>query len=292
MSRHGNRQTRHDMDPRPFPGTTLAARIERAEARLAAGGARAAARRAPEAGAFARPLAGGFAACGDAASPFNKVAGLGFAGPLDETELAAVERDYAERGLPVRVELSNLAEPSIGALLTRRGYALVGFENVLGRPLAAGAEPGRADGVAVAESGQGEMRLWMDLVIDAFAHADEQGIPSDESFPRDVLESAYLDMESTGDFRRYLARLDGAPAGGAALRLDEGIAQLCGAATVPALRRRGVQSALLRERLEVAARRGCDLAVVTTQPGSKSQQNVQRQGFDLLYTRAVLVREP
>ena len=36
---------------------------------------------------------------------------------------------------------------------------------------------------------------------------------------------------------------------------------------------------------------GLDVAVVTTQPGSKSQQNVQRQGFELLYTRAVLVRE-
>ena len=53
-----------------------------------------------------------------------------------------------------------------------------------------------------------------------------------------------------------------------------------------------MQSALLRERLAIAVHRGCDLAVVTTQPGSKSQQNVQRQGFDLLYTRAVLVREP
>ena len=37
---------------------------------------------------------------------------------------------------------------------------------------------------------------------------------------------------------------------------------------------------------------GCDLAVVTTQPGSKSQENVQRRGFELLYTRAVLVLEP
>ena len=36
----------------------------------------------------------------------------------------------------------------------------------------------------------------------------------------------------------------------------------------------------------------CDVAVITTQPGSKSQQNAQRQGFDLLYTRAVLVKQP
>jgi hypothetical protein len=31
--------------------------------------------------------------------------------------------------------------------------------------------------------------------------------------------------------------------------------------------------------------------VVTTQPGSKSMQNVQKLGFDLLYARAILVRE-
>jgi hypothetical protein len=30
--------------------------------------------------------------------------------------------------------------------------------------------------------------------------------------------------------------------------------------------------------------------VITTLPGSKSQQNAQRRGFDLLYTRAILVK--
>jgi len=32
--------------------------------------------------------------------------------------------------------------------------------------------------------------------------------------------------------------------------------------------------------------------VVTTQPGSKSQQNALRRGFERLYTRAVLVKTP
>jgi ribosomal protein S18 acetylase RimI-like enzyme len=81
-------------------------------------------------------------------------------------------------------------------------------------------------------------------------------------------------------------------AGGASLRIQDGVAQLNGAATLPDHRRRGVQSALLRHRLADGARRGCDVAVVTTQPGSKSQQNVQRSGFSLLYTRAILVKEP
>jgi len=67
---------------------------------------------------------------------------------------------------------------------------------------------------------------------------------------------------------------------------------MCGAATLPAYRRRGVQSALLASRLALARELGCDLAVVTTQPGSKSQGNVQRLGFELAYSRAILVREP
>ncbi|MBP7678421.1 MAG: GNAT family N-acetyltransferase, partial [Thermoanaerobaculia bacterium] len=69
-----------------------------------------------------------------------------------------------------------------------------------------------------------------------------------------------------------------------------GLAQLCGAATLPDHRRRGIQTALLAERLAAAGRSGCGLAVVTTQPGSKSQENVRRRGFALLYTRAILVR--
>ena len=91
---------------------------------------------------------------------------------------------------------------------------------------------------------------------------------------------------------RYVARHDGVIAGGASIRMCAGIAQLAGAATALAHRRRGVQTALLAARLVDAARAGCDIAVVTTAPGSKSQQNVQRRGFQLLYTRAVLVKSP
>ena len=76
------------------------------------------------------------------------------------------------------------------------------------------------------------------------------------------------------------------------MRLDEaGVAQLAGAATLPAFRRRGVQRALLAARLAAARRAGCDLAVVTTQPGTQSQVNAERQGFRLLYARAILVKD-
>jgi GNAT superfamily N-acetyltransferase len=89
---------------------------------------------------------------------------------------------------------------------------------------------------------------------------------------------------------RYVARCDWVLAGGASFRIVEGVGQLLGAATAPAYRRQGIHTALLSARLADAAAGGCDIAVVTTQPGSKSQENMQRRGFDLLYTRAVLVK--
>jgi ribosomal protein S18 acetylase RimI-like enzyme len=128
-------------------------------------------------------------------------------------------------------------------------------------------------------------------VADGVAHPDTQGVPSHEEFPRAVVERAERDFVAAG-VMRYVALRDEVIAGGASLRIAERVAHLTGAATAPAHRRRGVQSALLSARLADAAAAGCDIAVVTTQPASKSQHNVQRRGFDLLYTRATLVKHP
>ena len=272
-----------------FCDVALAERIERAEAQLVAEAGAAAHRRRADAAGFVIPVAGGVASFAEAGSPFNKVAGLGFAGIPGAAALDEIEVAFAARGAPVQVELAHLADPAIGALLTGRGYRLASFENVLG--LALTGEPGRVApaGVEVRQIRAGEFESWLDVVAEGFAHPDTSGVPAHEEFPREVIARA--ERDDTG-MTRYVALLDGVIAGGARLRTAEGIAQLTGAATAPAHRRRGVQTALLSARLADAAAAGCDIAVVTTQPGSKSQRNVQRQGFDLLYTRAVLVKQP
>ena len=60
---------------------------------------------------------------------------------------------------------------------------------------------------------------------------------------------------------------------------------LRGAATVPELRRRGLQSALLQERMRYAFRHNCDLAMMVAEAGSNSQRNAERTGFRVAYTR-------
>jgi GNAT superfamily N-acetyltransferase len=276
-----------------FCGTELAARIEKAEARMMAEMTRPAGSRETKAvaGPFALPLAGGVATFAEPGAPMNKVAGLGFAGPPTSDALDLVERAFAERGSPVQVELGTLADPAVGTLLTERGYRLVGFENVLGLQLGrARPEPASSD-IAIARCEPQERDAWIDVMIDGFASPDSEGRPSPETFPRGTLERTMTGLTSAG-FVLLFARRAGAIAGGASFRITDGIAQLTGAATLPVHRRRGVQTALLTARLAEAGASGCDLAVITTAAGSKSQENVTRQGFTLLYTRAILVKQP
>jgi len=275
-----------------FCDAALAERIERVEAQLVAKGSEAARRRRADTAGFVIPVAGGVASFADEGSPLNKVAGLGFGGVPSAAALDEIERAFAARGAPVQIELAHLVDPAIGALLTERGYRLVSFENVLGLALTGEPERVTPPGVEVRPSGDDEFEPWLDVVAAAVAHPDSQGVPQHEEFPREVIVRAMRDFTAGAGVMRYVAVRDGVIAGGASFRITEGVAQLTGAATAPAHRRRGVQTALLSARLADAAAAGCDIAVITTQPASKSQQNAQRRGFDLLYTRAVLVKQP
>ncbi|HEY2765006.1 MAG TPA: GNAT family N-acetyltransferase [Pseudonocardiaceae bacterium] len=275
-----------------FCGTALAERIERVEAQLVAKGSEAARRRRADTVGFVIPIAGGVASFAEEGSPLNKVAGLGFGGVPGAAALDEIERAFTACGSPVQIELAHLVDPAIGALLTERGYRLVSFENVLGLGLQGEPERVTPPGVEVRPSGEDEFEPWLDVVAAGFAQPDTQGVPVHEEFPREVIARAVRDLVAAAGVMRYVALRDGVIVGGASFRMAEGVAQLTGAATAPAHRRRGVQTALLSARLADAAAAGCDVGVITTQPGSKSQQNAQRRGFDLLYTRAVLVKQP
>jgi GNAT superfamily N-acetyltransferase len=273
-----------------FADSSLAARIDRAEMRLSMSLAETIDQRSPDARVLVSPIAGGHAVFAGARSPANKAIGVGFDATIDEPALDAIEQAWRDRGEPVRFELSTLADASLAPLLSARGYRLTGFENVSGRAVDADAvPPSLPAGVTIEDVPSDDYLEWMNVTLDAFLEPDGSA-PNEDQYPRELLASIMADFVATPGFTRYLLRIHGAPAGEATLRLDDGVAQLCGAATLPAYRRRGIQSLLFNWRLAVARAAGCDLAVVTTQPGSKSQANAITQGFAVLYTRAVLIK--
>ena len=246
-----------------FVDEVLAARIEAGEAGLSSSVARGVA--AAGAAVAIDPVAGGLAVLARPGLPTNKVAGCGFAEPLDPDALTAIEARWWRDGEPVRFELSTLAPPALHQALLARGYQLEGFEHVLVRRLTAeDATPVLAAGVTVEEVSDATDADWLRVSVDGFGHPDHSS-PHEPPTPPEVLETLFRDLGSVA-LPRYLARVDGEPAGVASARYADGLVQLCGAATAPTFRRRGVQRALLTTRLAHAVATGCDLAVVTTSP--------------------------
>lgn len=272
----------------------LARRIDRFEARGSKAIGEAAIHNYPEVRPFVTQLGRGIAVYSGPESPANKVIGVGFDEEVEDATFEEIERNYFERGSSVQAEVATLANPALHALLTARGYRLQGFENVLGR-IATDSDLLTADteGITIDTVQEGDLDAWMDVVINGFERPDATGAGSGMPLPpRQAIETAFRLFSGMPGFRAYVARVGGATAGGGAVRIDEGIAQLCGASTLPSFRRRGIHAALLRRRLYDARCAGCDLTIMTAQPGSKSHFNAQRQGFVLLYSRAMLLKSP
>lgn len=72
---------------------------------------------------------------------------------------------------------------------------------------------------------------------------------------------------------------------GATIALHGRVADLGVTSTLAAYRNRGLQKLLLKERLNFAKSAGVRLATVTTEPGSISDLNIQKTGFNCAYTR-------
>jgi GNAT superfamily N-acetyltransferase len=145
---------------------------------------------------------------------------------------------------------------------------------VIGRGGGAGAPANEK--ISVRLAGGGEEELW--------ARTAAEGWGEFEELAAFVLELSQISARRDGALS-FMAELDGRAIATAGLFVNEGVALMAGASTIPEGRRQGAQLALLDARLRYAAERGCDLAMMCALPGSASQRNAERQGFRIAYTR-------
>ncbi len=262
-----------------FPDRALARRLEMHEAWSAREHARTQVRLYPETGASAQPAAEGYAIFCGRNSPLSQVYGWGASEPVRSADLDGIEAFFRDRGLRTRIRACPFSDPSLFHLLGERGYGVGGFMNVFARSLDGldGDQPalcGVRVGIAVAK----EARGWF----------ERYGAGGDWAEPDGV---AFMTIRTAqkADTQLFLAWIDGQPAGGGALEMHDGVAALMAADTLPAYRKRGLHTLLLHARLTAAIAAGCDLALVHTAPGSASQNNVLRAGFQLAYTALTLV---
>ncbi len=266
-----------------FSGRDLAQRLEAAEAAAGRQCVDVFLRRHPEVQAAAVQIAGGVATFTGIDSPITQAIGIGLDGLVFEEELDRLEDFFKSRGAPCAIEICPFVEISLVESLSRRGYRVAEFSNVLARELTLVERfTPAAPHLALRAAKVSESKLWTQTVAEGFA----------EHFP---VTPAILNVME-GFFYRpdaccFLAQIGDEVAGGGAVSFHRGVAVLFGASTLSRFRRRGVQTALLGARLAWAVGRGCDVAMSIAQPGSISQRNIERCGFCVMYTRAKLIRE-
>jgi len=260
----------------------LARRLELTQAWRGVNYARALHKLKPEIKVKVEPVGGGFMIFAGKDSPLNRAVGLGFQGPVPPPILDEVESFYQHRVSPIRVDLCPLAGLSLIELLSQRTYTIDEFKNILFISLDEDIpEPPHDPDIVIRQADSGEADLWIRTTAQGF---EESASPSPETLQ--ILLPNFHSENSVC----FFAIVGDEPVGGGGMYLYESAVELGGASTLPAFRRKGIQTALLVARLKEARRRGCRLAIVVTSPGSGSQRNIERVGFRLAYTKATVKR--
>jgi hypothetical protein len=255
-----------------FADLALARRLESAEAANAKGCTAI----HPEAASL--EIAGGCAVFVGAESPLTQAVGIGLAGPVRPTELDAIEAFFRDRGAKVSIELSPLADAGLFPLLAARGYRLSEFNNVLVKRLA---------GAQIVMTPR--VRRVLPDETDLWSHTVGRGFFEQSDLTTEEMEVGRAICAMPGALCYFATAPDGEPAGAAALAVYSGLATLFADSTIARFRRTGIHSELIAARLNEALARGCDLATASTLPGSGSQRNYERHGFEVVYTRVTLV---
>jgi GNAT superfamily N-acetyltransferase len=259
-----------------FADLALAKRLERAEGQSCVEFAEAQRRLQPDSGAEWIECAGAYAAFCGVDSPITQSFGLGIFEELSPDSLDTIERFFLECGAPVLHEVSPLAGVAALELLCRRNYRPIEISSVLYRSVEV-PDTTRDSHIRVRVIAPEEAQLWTEVSARGWAHEHPE------------LLDTILQLGAIISARRqstcFLAEIDHKPGAAGVLSMHGNVALFAGASTVPEMRRRGLQAALLQERMRYALDHGCDLAMMVAMPGSDSQRNAERNGFGIAYTR-------
>ncbi len=257
----------------------LVRRVEYSAAEFCARHVDALARLAPASGAAAQECDGGQLISFGPGRYVNRAMGVGLGGMAADEVVGAVGAFYGGRSLPASLEIGPWVDETLIAALAANGYRLERYRNVYVRDLESLPEPSDLD-IRPLDAHTSAARNEI-LAFGAAPDSDAR------RFAVEVCESASM-VEGVHDF---VAVIDDAAVACGSLNIVEGIGWFGGAATLPAFQGRGLQQALLAYRLQLAVTHNCAFAACTAVPDGQSARNVERLGFQLLYTQTVLRRD-
>jgi len=207
---------------------------------------------------------------------FNTIRGINEEDLLHLDELFT---HYEDQGISFRVEVTPLnGTEKVFRKLSEKGFYQSGFHCSF---------LGEANDVVIKESTDeiGIKRLEMDeFTLFADIYIRSFGLPA---FIKEGVRQNNEVLYDVPGWEFYLASYRGEPAGISALYIEDDVATLSTAATLPEYRGLGIQSALIGKRIQSAKEKGATYIASEAAFGSGSHRNMLRAGLSLGYTKSL-----
>ncbi|MFJ5770499.1 GNAT family N-acetyltransferase [Psychrobacillus sp. NPDC093180] len=207
---------------------------------------------------------------------FNTVRGLS---EDDIPYLEEIIAFYEKHAINFRFEITPMnSSESLFRALTDKGYYHSGFHASFN----GGSEEEKGQicqpDIEVCHLKRDDFDLFASIYVNGF------GLPS--FIQNDIKQNNEVLFDVAG-WQFYVAYVKGIPVGVAVLFVQEEIATLAAAATLPEYRGRGVQSTLIQKRIQDAFEKGAKNITSEAAFGSASHRNMERVGLKLAYTKAL-----
>jgi hypothetical protein len=226
-------------------------------------------------------LAGGLLSFTGPGSYSNQAVGLGMTGPVTGPDLDHLCHFYESRGFQPQIELCPYAHESLIRGLALRNFVIKDFETVLARDMSIplDAQIAEMDITQVNPNDEAQVETLLTIVADGFTVAN-----------REIFRAHARKALHYPNTFAYLASIDGIPAAGGSCELSAPCGALFGATTLEKFRNRGLQRALMIARLNAAQQSNCKYVTIGSKPDSPTGRNALRLGFQVAYTKAILIR--
>lgn len=189
-------------------------------------------------------------------------------------EIKAIETFYRQHQHPqVDIEFCPLAGDNVAYKLSKRGYLVTEMNNISTFDLTT------FNSNTLIEKTECRVEIMEDKQLEAWASCVAIGFDCPQAQEQFYLYAKSKNVTAFGIF------LQNKLVAGGTIAIHDGICDLGITSTLPAFRGRGLQKVLLNKRMEFAFKSGARIATVTTEPGSVSDQNTQKMGFQIAYTR-------
>ncbi|HLO41280.1 MAG TPA: GNAT family N-acetyltransferase [Phycisphaerales bacterium] len=218
--------------------------------------------------------------------------------PVPQSEVDELIEWFESRGNEPRLEASSCAHPSLFAALSLRGFVLRLVENLLFCDLTGSTTIPFVEvpGIQIITVDPAN-----DLQVQEYAHAVCVGfrtasLPAGSTVP-EGLDIPQREIDLTIACVRHprttcLAAVNdaGRIVGGGVVETFGDIGGMFALSVLPPYRRRGIQCALMAARVAHARKVGIKVVTVSSLPGVGTERNARRAGFQVGYTRLVMVR--